>query len=374
VSLAEATRTAVPGRRIPFLDLRVHDPHENAELIQACANVLRHGHLINGPEVDMLEAAMAESHGRRYGVGVGSGTSALELALRALDIGPGDEVILPALSFVATANAVRLVGATPVFADIGDDLNIDPHRWQQNLTGSTQAIILVHWAGRRCNVSPILDSARSQRIYVIEDASQAIFAVGGGGGVGTFGDIACFSMNPMKAFAALGDAGMILTDDTQIRKRLLALRYNGMRDKEFCDEPCGNHRLDTLQAAFLLVRFRSLQNIINKRRKIAAYYDSRLQGVVDTPKERPGEYLTYYTYTIQTDRRDELKAHLENHGVECKIQHALLMPEQPAYAPTARGKWDNAKRLMQRVLCIPCHEKMTMEDAGYVADRIAEVC
>jgi dTDP-4-amino-4,6-dideoxygalactose transaminase len=356
---------------VPFLDLRVPEA-ERAELLKAAENVLKHGRLVNGPEVHALELAFAARCNRKYAVGVSSGTDALVVALRALNIGKGDEVIVPALSFVATANAISLVGATPVFCDIGDDLNIDPTEIKELITPRTKAIMPVHWAGRICAVDHIGMIAKTHKLKVIEDASQAFGATFNDFTAGARGDVACFSMNPMKGLAALGEAGMIITDDKEVYERLDPLRYQGVWNKEVCHSLSGNHRLDTIQAAMLLVRLARFDKLLDTRRKIARFYNDRLNGIVETPKEWKHEKLSYYTYTIQCEQRDKLKDFLAIRGIETKIQHPILMPEQPLYNSGARGTWSHAQYLMTRVLCIPIHEKLSDGQIWHVVNSIAD--
>lgn len=359
-------------RKVPFLDLRITDDYARQELLSAIDTVFRHGRLIMGPEVQELERQVAARCSRKYAVGVNSGTDALFLGLKSLGIGPGDEVITTALSWVATANAIALTGATPVFADIRDDLNIDPASVQRLITPGTKAIMPVHYTGKVCQMSVLMQLAEEHGLLVIEDASQAFGACHHGRKAGSFGEIACFSMNPMKVFAACGEAGMVLTDREDIYHCLIALRYNGTVNREECIAVSLNGRLDTLQAAILLKRLANVEHIIPKRREIAAWYNERLAGVVETPKEAEGEWDVYYTYTIRATHRDELKAFLEAKGIETKIQHPYLMPQQPVYRETARGEFPNAQRLVKQVLCIPANEKITREDVDYVAACIRE--
>jgi dTDP-4-amino-4,6-dideoxygalactose transaminase len=218
----------------------------------------------------------------------------------------------------------------------------------------------------------LMQIADKHGLLVIEDASQAFGASLHGRNAGSFGAVACFSMNPMKVFAACGEAGMVVTDHQDIYDRLVALRYNGTVNREVCIEPSLNGRLDTLQAAILLRRLADVDRIIRRRREIAAWYDEQLAGIVETPREAQGEWDVYYTYTIRASQRDELKTFLEGQGIETKIQHPILMPDQPAYRNKANGEWSNARRLVQRILCIPAHEKLTRADVNYVAACIRE--
>ena len=354
---------------VPFLDLRVPEA-ERTELLAACETVFKHGRIVNGPEVEQLESAVAARCGKPFGIGVASGTDALIVALRALGIGPGDEVIVPALSFVATANAVKLVGAEPIFCDIGDDLNIDASEVRSHIGHKTKAIIAVHWTGRICAVDHLSMVAQSRGLWLIEDASQAFGATFNGDPAGSRGDVACFSMNAMKTFGALGDAGMIVTGDKKLADECLTLRYAGVKDKEFCHTISGNHRLDTLQAAMLLKRLAHFPKNLSARRAVAEVYSEHLHTYVRTPHQAPHESLGWYTYTIQTNLRDALKEHLTAAGIETKIHHPLLIPQQPAYRSWARGKWSRAANLVKRVLSLPIHEKLSAEEILHVTDSI----
>lgn len=357
-------------RKVPFLDLRINEEKARRGLLDAVDKVFKHGRIINGPEVQELESRIAAFCGRKYGVGVNSGTDALFLGLKSLGIGTGDEVITTALSWIATANAIFLTGATPVFADIRDDLNIDPGSVKRLITKKTRAIMPVHYTGKICDMEALMESAKKYGLLMIEDASQAFSASYNGKKAGSFGDIACFSMNSMKVLAACGEAGIVVTDREDIYNKLIALRYNGTVNKETCIEASLNGRLDTLQAAILLRRLEQVDKIVQKRRQIATWYNHKLADVVEIPREKEGEWDIYYTYTIRASQRDELRAFLESRGIETKIHHPILMPEQPAYKDIAKGEFKNAQRLVKEILSIPANEKLTREDVDYVADCI----
>jgi dTDP-4-amino-4,6-dideoxygalactose transaminase len=358
--------------KVPFLDLRVADDDERQNLLAAVDTMLRHGRIVLGPEVQELEGQIARRCGRKYGVGVNSGTDALYLGLKSLGVGRGDEVITTVLSWIATANAIALTGATPVFADINDDLNVDPASVRRLITPRTKALMPVHYTGKMCRMNELTQIANEYNLLMVEDASQAFDARYRGRIAGSFGDIACFSMNPMKVFAACGEAGMVVTDREETYEKMISLRYNGTINREECIETSLNGRLDTLQAAILLRRLEGVKDIIQKRREIASWYDPQLKDVVGIPKEAAGEEDVYYTYQIRADRRDELKTFLETRGVETKIQHPFLMADQPAYQHLKQGVFPNARRLVQQILCIPAHEKLTRVDVDYVADCIRE--
>lgn len=356
--------------KVPFLDLRITDERDRAELLSALNTVFEHGRIVLGPEVQELESRIASFCGRRHAIGVGSGTTALFLGLKALGIGAGDEVITTSLSWIATANAIALTGATPIFADIRDDLNIDPSSVRQLISPRTKAILPVHYTGKVCRMPALTQLAREHGLKIVEDASQAFSAAHAGQKAGSFGVIGCFSMNPMKIFGACGEAGMVVMDSTDVYDRLAALRYNGTVNREECIEPSLNGRIDTVQAAILLQRLPRIDHVVEKRRAIASWYNEQLAGIVQTPKEQQGEWDIYYTYTIQADRRDDLKAFLENKGIETKIQHPYLMPDQPPYRTAGAAEVPNARRLVKRILSIPAHEKLTQAEVGYVASCI----
>jgi dTDP-4-amino-4,6-dideoxygalactose transaminase len=360
------------GKNIPFRDLRIRNRNSRNRLLQAVEVVFRHGRLINGPEVQQFEERIADLCGRKYAVGVSSGTDALSLGLKSLGIGPGDEVITTSLSWIATANAIALTGAIPVFADIKDDLNIDPESVKNLITHRTKAIMPVHFTGKMCRMQEIDSIARENKLHLIEDASQAYGAGYKSKPAGSFGTLSCFSLNPMKILAACGEAGVVLTNRKRLYDRLIMLRYNGTINRQTCITPSHNGRLDTVQAAILLKQLEGVEEIIRIRRLHASRYCRDLRGIVEMPQENDGERHVYYTYTIQAKRRNQLKAFLARRGIETQIQHPLPMPLQPAYRKTARGEFKNARRICKRILCIPAHESLSSANRAYIAACIKE--
>ena len=355
--------------RVPFLDLSIHDVKEREQLLEVMERVLSHGRLVMGPEIETFEARIAAYCGRRYGVSVGSGTDALFMGLRALKVGPGDEVITTALSWVATANAIAMTGATPVFADIREDLNIDPASVERLITPRTRALLVVDFAGRIAEMEMLISLCEQHHLHLVEDGSQAFGALRNGQRCGSFGVLSAISHNPMKVFAATGEAGTVLCDDPDLYERLVMLRYNGTVNWETCVEPSLNGRMDTLQAAVLLYRLERFDELIARRREHAAYYISRLAGYVDLPEEGADERQVYYTFTIRTEQRDALEPYLAKRNIETKVQHRILMPEQPAYQP-ARGEYATAQKLTQTILALPVHEKLTEQQRRCVADSV----
>ena len=356
--------------RVPFLDLRVTDKDLRQELLDAIGVVFDHGRILLGPEVEAFEERIALYCGTKYAIGVASGSAAIFSAVKSFGIGSGDEIITTALSFIGTANGIALTGAKPIFVDIREDLTIDPESVERAITPRTKAIMPVHFTGKLCAMPELQAVADKYDIAIIEDAAPAIGASLNGKKAGSFGVAGCISLNPMKLLNACGEAGVVVTNDPALRDRIVALRYNGLVNREFCQYISTNGRIDTLQAAILLKRLNRLEEVITRRREIAAYYQSTLAGVVEVPVEMSGYRDVYYTFTIKTDRRDELMSFLSEKSVETKIQHPLLMPQHTAYMTMEHGRFPVAIRAIKRILCIPAHEKMTQDQVEYVASAI----
>ncbi|MBF0454441.1 MAG: DegT/DnrJ/EryC1/StrS family aminotransferase [Magnetococcales bacterium] len=357
---------------IPYRDLSVQDPQMKAALLAAVDRVLSHGRLILGPEVQQFEEAMASACQSRYAVGVNSGTDALFLALRALDIGPGDGVITTPLSWIATGNAITMTGAKPVFVDVGRDLNINPDLIEAAITPAVKAIMPVHFTGQLCRITEIVEIAQRHGLAVIEDGAQAFGARYGEKPAGSFGTLGCFSMNPMKMLAGYGEAGVVVMNDPLLRDKIDSLRYAGTINKEDCHRPSLNGRLDTLQAAMIMVALAYLPEKIARRREISRFYAERLSGIVGCPGENPGYFHTYYSYTILCERRDELQAFLAVRGVETKIQHPILLPYHTAYKGSHPCSIPVAEQLVTQILCLPNQENLSWEALQTITDLVVE--
>ena len=356
--------------KVPYRDLRVTDEHLKQELIEAVESVLNHGHLLLGPEVNEFEDLISGYCHRKYAVGVGTGTQAIYLALRALGIGVGDDVITTPMSWIATVNAIVLAGANPVFVDIQDDLNINANLVRDAITSRTKAIMPVHYTGRICNMQSIMSIANEFDLFVIEDAAQSFGARLNGKPAGSFGNIGCFSMNTMKLFSSYGEAGALVFDDSQLYETLLSLRYQGTVERENCHETSLNARIDTIQAAMMLCSYRHLEKKIESFRCHAARYNLALGDCVTCPPE-DNSYQTYYTYTIKTPKRDDLLKYLIEHGIEAKIYHPILMPYHNAY----KNRFIDlnipvAEKLVKEILSIPNHDQLTETQIDYVISVI----
>ena len=358
---------------VRYRDLAISDDGFRRRLVDAFERVLSHGQLIMGPEVDEFERTVATFCGTKYSIGVASGTSAIYLALKAFGVGQGDEVITTPMSWIATLNAIHATGATPVFADIRNDLNIDPDAVSAAITPRTRAILPVHYTGRICDMEPITDAARKHDLVVIEDAAQAMGAtLPDGRRAGAFGHAGAFSLNPMKVLCGFGEAGAVVTNDAAALEKMEAYRYLGTVNKEVCIEPELNHKIDAIQAALLCESFREIDEGIAARKRVATTYSDALGDVVVCPDVPPEGDLgaIFFDYTIAAQHRDELHAHLSGLGVETKIRHPILMPDQPAYEHLDPADIPVARDLVGKILSLPCHEKLTDDDVQFVIEAV----
>ncbi|MBI1745184.1 MAG: DegT/DnrJ/EryC1/StrS family aminotransferase [Acidobacteria bacterium] len=363
--------------KIPLLDLKAqHDPID-AEIKAAVLQVIDQANYIMGPEVAQFEKAAGDYIGARHAIAVASGTDALLLSLRALGIGVGDEVITTPYSFFATAGAIANVGATPVFVDIEPDTyNINPKRIAARITPRTKAILPVHLFGQCADMDSILAVAGEHRLPVIEDAAQAFGAHHKGRKAGTLGSLGCFSFFPSKNLGGLGDGGMITTNDDALAERARMLRAHGGKEKYMHSIVGTNSRLDTLQAAVLLVKIKYIDGWHEGRRRNARYFDNAFAGIVDlkTPVVRPANYHIYNQYVVRSATRDLLVAHLK----QCEIGYALYYP-RPLHLQTCfsylgyqPGDMPEAEAACRETVALPVYPELTDEQLQYIAFRLEQ--
>ena len=359
---------------IPYVDIGRQHRFIKDELLGAIAKVIDRGDFILGEEVGEFEQRFAALCGIRFAIGVSSGTDALILALRVLGIGHGDEVITTPNSFVASTSCITFVGAIPVFVDVGDDYNLDPKKLPKAITSRTKAIIPVHLTGRPANMEPIVDTAQEHNLHVIEDCAQAILAEYKGQLVGSIGNIGCFSLHPLKTLSACGDGGMLTTNDENIYEQLKVLRNIGLKTRDDCVIWSGNSRLDTLQAAILLVKMKYLDEWTKKRRTNAKLYQQELADVpnIIIPVDKPYEKAVYHTFVIQAERRDELKQYLVDHGIGTSIHYPIPIHLQKAasklgYSP---GDFPITERQAKCILSLPIYPELSQAEIKYVAQTM----
>lgn len=364
-------------RDVPILDLKGQHRALLGELMSAIEEVLEGSHFILGPNVKAFEGEAAEYLGISHAVGLNSGTDALHLALRALDIGPGDEVITSTFSFIATAEAISILGAKPVFVDVDPrSYALDPRAVEEAVTPRTRAIVPVHLYGTPASMIDLVSIARRHDLAIVEDCAQSIGATIDGKMTGTFGTISAFSFFPSKNLGACGDAGMVVTDRADLADRVRALRAHGGRKKYYHEEVGLNSRLDEIQAAILRVKLRHLEEWTEGRRAVAARYDAALAGIggLQTPFEESGYRNVYHQYTIRTARRDELQEALRNEGISTMVYYPLPLHLQPAYASQGRkaGDLPNAEAAASSVLSLPISPDLTEEDQQRVVGVIRD--
>jgi dTDP-4-amino-4,6-dideoxygalactose transaminase len=355
---------------IPFLDLTRQHRALKAELLAAVERVLDSSHFVLGGEGRALEAELAALAGVPHGVGVGSGTDALRLALAAVGVRPGDEVITPAFSFVASATTIVMAGARPVFVDIEPDtFALDPALLERALTPRTRAIVAVHLYGHPAPIDRIAEVARRHGVALVEDAAQAIGAIWDGRPIGGWGDAACLSFYPTKNLGACGDAGLLLTGRDDVAEHVRRLRHHGDRGRYEHVELGYCSRLDEVQAAMLRVKLRRLTAWTEARRRLAARYREGLAGLpLGLPVEDPRARHIYHVFTVRHPQRDALAKVLADLGVGTAIHYPRAVPEQPVFGEDAEGRWPQAWRAAREVLSLPCYPEMTdVEADGVVA-------
>ena len=349
---------------IPLVDLTAQYHSIKKEIDEAILSTLESGHFILGPAVSKFEESIASYLGMKSAIGLASGTDALVLALRALNVGAGDEVIMPAYTFFATAGAVMSVGAKPVFLDVDpQDYQIDVSKIKSAITSKTKAIIPVHLYGHPADMNPILEIARANGLKIVEDNAQGFGAEYLGKKTGSFGDIGCLSFFPTKNLGAFGDAGMVVTNDEALAERMRMLRTHGWKKKYYSEEVGYNSRLDALQAAILQAKLPHLDSWNEKRREISQRYSSGLEPLgIGVPVERAWGRHVYHLYIIRTPRRDELQAYLKQKGIASEVYYPL----PPHLSVPCRklgykeGDFPHAELASRETLALPLYPELTL--------------
>jgi dTDP-4-amino-4,6-dideoxygalactose transaminase len=365
---------------VPLCDIQTQYRALKEEIDAAVLRVLGSGQAILGPEVTAFEQETAAFCGAQFGVGCGSGTDALVLALRALDIGPGDEVIVPPFTFFATASAVCRIGATPVFVDIDPTtFNIDPNQIEAKITPKTRAIIPVHLFGQCCDMDAIWEVAEEHQLYVIEDAAQSFGSEYKGRRCGTLGIVACMSFYPTKNLGALGDAGLVTTNDPNVDKKLRALRVHGSEVKYHHKYIGYNMRLDAIHAAVLRVKLPRVSSWLSAREVAAKRYDELIEreilhGFMRRPTVRPDRRHTFNQYVVRVPamHRDALVKHLKDNGVGVEVYYPLSLHQQECFKFLGYriGDFPTSEEAATSVLALPMFPEITEAQQA----RVIEVC
>lgn len=361
---------------VPFVSFRPMEEELGDELRAAFERVLANSWYIRGKEDEAFERAFAEYCGAEYCVGVGNGLDALILSLRALDIGPGAEVIVPSNTYIATVLAITQVGAKPVFVE--PDIctfNIDPTRIEKAITGKTAAILPVHLYGQACDMDPIMDLAHRYHLYVVEDCAQAHGAMYKGQKVGTFGDAAGFSFYPGKNLGALGDGGAVVTNSPALVEKVRALGNYGSDYKYHHIYRGSNSRLDEFQAAFLAIKLPHLDRMNAERRRIAERYTAGITNPrVKLPEVKGDRLPVWHIYGVRCDDRDALEQHLNQRGIGTNQHYPIPIHLQECYRNLGfrKGDFPIAEELSATELSIPMYYGMTEAEVQYVIDAVNE--
>ena len=366
------------NNRIPFLDLRAHHEPLLPEFLAAIQEVIELSAFSGGEFVARFESEFAKFTRCRHAAGVGSGTEALWLTLLAMGVGPGDEVITSPSTFLATAEAISYCGARPVFVDIEErSYTLDPEHLQDAITPRTKAIIPVHLFGQTADMTPILDIARANGLFVIEDACQAHGAEYQGRVAGSIGDAACFSFYPGKNLGAFGESGAVTTNNPEIHRKVCVLRDHGQARKYHHTMVGWNGRMDGIQAAVLSIKLRNLDRMTDARRAHAAQYDAELADVdgLICPRELPARKHVYHLYAVRTEGRQELISGLEGKGIGTGIHYPVPVHLQECYRHLGyeEGSFPIAERCAREFVSLPMYPELSEEQVSRVCDAVKSV-
>jgi dTDP-4-amino-4,6-dideoxygalactose transaminase len=366
---------------VPLLDLKAQYNSIRSEIEPVIKEVIESQYFILGPKVVELEESIAKYSNTKHAIGVSSGTDALLIALMAIDIKPGDEIITTPYSFFATAGVIARLEAKPVFVDIeADTYNIDPAKIEAMITDKTKAIIPVHLYGQMADMDPILQIAKKHNLYVIEDAAQAIGSeYKDGKRAGSLGDIGCFSFFPSKNLGGFGDAGMVVTNDDKMAEKLVQLRVHGSHPKYYHKMVGGNFRIDALQAAVLSIKLKHLDKWTEGRQKNAQDYlalinKSGLSEKISTPVIKDNYRHIFNQFILRVPQRDDLITHLKSKNIGCEIYYPVALHNQEcfAYLNYSDGDFPVSEQAAKDTIAIPIYPELTADQKKYVVESIKE--
>jgi len=347
---------------------------DSENIISDIKKLINKGDYTLGCAVNDVEDRFKKITNSKYAIGVGSGTDAIILSLRAIGIKKNDEVITSPYTFYATVGAIVTTGAKPIFVDINNDYNIDVGKIEAAITPKTKAIVPVHWSGLICDMKKIPAIAKKYNLYVIEDACHAINAERDGKKPGTYSKSACFSLHPLKNLNVWGDGGFIVTNSEKFYEKLVLLRNHGLIDRNTCKIFTGNSRLDTLQAIVAIHLIKKIDHITDKRIANANFFDEKLSSISEIiiPSRFSNAKQVFHIYVIRTKKRDELRKYLIDNGIDAKIHYPIPMHLQPAAKEFEykEGDFPNAELTCMSVLSLPVHEFISKEQQNYVIQKI----
>lgn len=361
---------------IPFVDLHAQYLSIKGEIDEAISNVIEETAFIRGRYVREFEEAFAVDYGVSHCIPVANGTDAIYIALKMLDIGPGDEVITTAHSWISTSETISQTGATPVFVDVDEYYTIDTDLIEEKITSNTRCILPVHLYGQPADMTRIMEMARSHDLYVVEDCAQAHYATWQGQRVGTFGDAGTFSFYPGKNLGAYGDAGAIVTNNGDLAEKMKMYANHGALIKHEHRMEGINSRMDGLQAAVLSVKLQYIREWTKKRQQVASWYDELLKDhpEVTVPAVRKGGEHVYHLYVIQVEHRDLYQEYLSEQGIQTSVHYPDALPLMKAYEGYHYSSEDipRASSNTQKILSLPIFPELTREEVEYVVQSIAE--
>lgn len=359
--------------KISYVDLKRQYKEERKKIIKVIDEVLLKGDYVGGDQVDLFEKRIAKFCNTKYCVALNSGTDALVLALHALGVRRGDEVITPPNSFVASTAVITHIGAKPIFVDVKPDQNIDPDEIEKKITKKTKVIMPVHLTGRMCEMDKILKIGKKYNLKIVEDAAQSIGSMYKGKKSGSYGDIGCFSAHPLKNLNAIGDSGYLTTNSKKIYDYIKILRSHGMANRNVVKNFGYVSRMDNVQAAILNYRLNNLNNIISKRRKNAELYFKYLNKKnMILPNENVYEFNTYHTFVIQVNKRDKLKKYLQKNGINTAIHYPIPIHLQPAAKKLGHkiGDFKNTERQAKSILTLPINQFLKEKEIIFISKKI----
>lgn len=359
--------------KVKYLDLQKQ--FDNEAFFNILSEQFKTCHFVMGPEVDRFELNFAELCQSPYAVALNSGTDAIFLALKTLSIGAGDEVITVPNSFIATAGAIIASGAKPVFVDVGDDYNINVELIESAITKDTRALIPVHLTGNPANMPEIMDIADRRKLYVLEDAAQAVGASINGRAVGSFGNVGCFSLHPLKNLNVCGDGGVLTTTSHEVYNNIRLLRNHGLKNRDEAEFFGYNSRLDTLQAVIANYVMNHIGEVTRKRQKNASIYDqelSELEDFVVLPPKRDRVVQVYHTYVVQVKQRTDLNRFLHENGVETKIHYPIPIHLQKPCRKMGykRDDFPVCEKQAESIVSLPVHQHLSEEQIYYTINLI----
>lgn len=353
--------------------IKIASPILGKEEFKAVERVLKSGILAQGPEVEKFEKKVSNYIGVKYGIATSSGTTALHTSLLAIGIGKGDEVITTPFTFIATANSILYCGAKPIFVDMDEKtFNIDTKKIEEKITHKTKAILPVHLYGQPANMKHLIEIAEDHKLFLIEDAAQAIGAEFNGKKVGSFGDCGIFSFYPTKNITT-GEGGMVVTNNKAIAEKCKKIRNHGEYKRYFVDSLGYNYRMTNIAAAIGLVQLKKLEKFNKKRIKNAKFLTKHLKGVgdIEVPFVDKNVKHVFHQYTIKTNKRDELKEFLNKKGIQAVVYYPLPIHKQPFYKKLGyNDSLPVAEEISKKVLSIPVHPKLTKEDLQFIVENI----